>query len=251
MTTKNKIAWVLLWTALILWSGVKDWNAEQINHIDDTKSKVSDVLKEDPVKQLPVDLSKEIVRNWINGDTREQLLMAKLETSRENKESGEYGEFISVLKSYWEDEMEGKGFIREFNSLDENQKKFAKKLYEAWKNDPLLLKEYSNWWLALNCIWLMERVTNLKHIIRTWDLEDWKTSDLSMKLEMVLEACPSTQAVLTPTMVSKFKEIETNAVLRLQEELRITKNELAKIKNENKELDIEIAKLNALLVSSR
>lgn len=97
MTTKNIIAWALLWTALILWSGVKDWNAEQINHIDETKSKVSDVLKEDPVKQLPVDLSNAIVKNWIKENTRWELLMAKLETNRENKESGEYGEIIQSL----------------------------------------------------------------------------------------------------------------------------------------------------------
>lgn len=250
MTTKNKIAWALLWTALILWSGVKDWNAEQINHIDETKSKVSDVLKEDPVKQLPVDLSNAIVKNWIKENTRWELLMAKLETSRENKESGEYGEFIQAL---WKKE-----FVERFNQLDDNQKHFALKLYKAWKDDPVLLQEKSNKWLAINCVWLMERVTNLKYIIKNWDLEDWKNSDLSMKLEMILENCPSTQILLTSTMVAKFKEIETNATLRLQEELRITKNELAKIKNnnkqldaDNKELDKQIKMLDALLVSSR
>lgn len=158
-----------------------------------------------------------------------------------------------------------KEFVERFNQLDDNQKHFALKLYKAWKDDPVLLQEKSNKWLAINCVWLMERVTNLKHIIQTWDLEDWKTSDLSMKLEMILENCPSTQILLTSTMVSKFKEIETNATLRLQEELKIAKDELAKskeglakskdrltkVRNENDQLDKEIAMLNALLVSSR
>lgn len=256
MTTKNKIAWALLWTALILWSGVKDWKADnQVNHIEDTKWKVSEVLKQDPMKQLPVDLSKEIVKWMAINDTRQELLIAKLET---NKENGEYGEFLNSLMSFWKNNIKKQEYIDRFNKLDENQKRFAEKLYKAWKNDPVLLTEKSNGWLAINCIWLMERVTNLKHVIQTWDLENWKTSDLWIQLELVLEHSPNTQSVLTPKVVAWFKDIETSAILRIQEELKIAKEELAKSKEEwnkldesNIKLSKEIEMLNALLFTSR